>query len=119
MKRYLNLSVLVITVWALASFVGVMFDTERAGFWTQSLMTALLLGALLAPLRVFFKPSGAPNPSQQTQRSAASRFDNQQRPDFVGGRAPSGSFSEQWPYVNKDEYQNVLQESDETVKEHA
>jgi hypothetical protein len=104
MKRYLKFSVVFVTVWALASFAGVMFDTARAGFWTKSLMASLLLGALLAPLMTFFRPSGdSARRGRPADRNAQRFEDSQQRPDFSGGSTPEGSFEEQWPYVDSDE----------------
>lgn len=121
MKRYLKYIVGIVMVWSLASFIGVMFDTSRAEFWTQSLMIALLLGALLAPLMAFFRPSGSsdhasrrPEPSsgpswyegsdayrEDVSKQNAPRFDSEvQHPDFSGGSSSGGAFSEQWPYVD-------------------
>ena len=117
MKRYLKLSVIFVTVWSLTSFVGVMFDTARAGFWTKSLMTALLTGALLAPLMTFFRPSSlskknALQPQDDSmyeggmnspENRAPQLFQQAgQQPDFSGGSS-SDSFSEQWPFVKGED----------------
>lgn len=53
MNRIIKFLAPVLALWVLASFVGVMADPARAGFWTQSLMWGLLSGLVLAPVYAF------------------------------------------------------------------
>jgi hypothetical protein len=52
----------------LASFVGVMADPARAGFWTQSLMWGLLSGLVLAPIYAFTSASLFSESTEQTSQ---------------------------------------------------
>lgn len=53
MNRIIKFLAPVLALWVLASFVGVMADPARAGFWTQSLMWGLLAGLVFAPVYAF------------------------------------------------------------------
>jgi len=53
MRKFLAKLAPVIAAWVLISFVGVMFDTVRADFWTQSLMASLISSVLFAPVIIF------------------------------------------------------------------
>lgn len=64
MRTFLTKLAPVIAAWVLLSFVGVMFDTARADFWTQSLMASLISSVLFAPVIIFV---GRPKPERLSQ----------------------------------------------------
>jgi len=56
-----------ISIWVLGSFAGTMVDPAHSGFWTASLMWALLTSLLLSPALLVAADAGARlalNPAQ-------------------------------------------------------
>ena len=97
MKRlFLTLAVLVI-VWVLVSFLGVMFDPARAEIWTRSLMWSMLSTVILAPVFIFIgtSPSTASSESSTPSRSEQT-FEVDENVDI--GQQEEAADTEEWPY---------------------
>jgi len=89
----------VIALWVVTSVVGVMADSVRAGFWSGSLMWALLASLMIAPaLVMLYDPSIGASDRTETGSSASSASDDSQKSFVDESRAapvsdepPSGS----------------------------
>jgi len=70
MTRFFRILAVLVGIWLLGSFGGVMFDPLRANLWTQSLMWALLASVILAPVFLFVgisSESSTPSPPEAEQ----------------------------------------------------
>jgi uncharacterized membrane protein len=77
-------------VWVFLSFAGVMFNAGNAGFWTTSLISALLASVVLMPILVVLHHATAQG--DRTAREAPAAFTSE-TPDPVGPtpRSPAAS----------------------------
>lgn len=100
MKRFFASLAVLVGIWLLGSFLGVMFDTARANLWTQSLMWALISCVILAPVFLFVGTSS----SQSSSPSEAQQpFDAEEDVDVSEEGAREG---EGWPYTSEQEETN-------------
>lgn len=95
MKRLFVVLAVLVAVWGLGSFLGVMFDPARANLWTQSLMWALLASIILAPILIFV---GTSSESNQSPPRAEQPFEVDESAD-VNQREPHEE--EEWPYTSE------------------
>jgi hypothetical protein len=90
----------VMGLWVIGSFVGVMFNVTNAGFWTTSLMWSLLASVLVMPALVV-----AHHATNRAERRAAER------------RAQPSPYT-QSPFIREEEKEGALwPEADERSAE--
>lgn len=99
MKRLFNTFAVIVGLWLLGSFLGVMFDAAHKNLWTQSLMWALLSCVILAPVFMFVGTSDSPSskpPSPQGEPFDVDESmevnDQEETPEQEG-----------WPYTSEQE----------------
>lgn len=103
MNRLFQFLAILVGVWLLGSFAGVMFDTARANLWTQSLMWAMLSSVILAPVFLFVGTSSDSNQSPPNMPRAEERFEVDENME-VSEPEPHGE--EEWPYSSEQEETN-------------
>ena len=59
-------------IWVVLSFAGVMFNPGNAGFWTTSLVSALLASVLVMPVLVIVHHATSQRDARPTARPAPS-----------------------------------------------
>jgi hypothetical protein len=74
-RRVIFMTGVLIGVWVASSFVGVMFDTGNAEFWTTSLMWGLLASIVVMPALVV-----AHHANERALRKAATKVSPEQAP---------------------------------------
>lgn len=108
MRTFLTKLAPVIAAWVLISFVGVMFDTVRADFWTQSLMASLISSVLFAPVIIFV---GRPKP-ERLSRTPEPFVPNESRtlwpeektqPSQPSSPSEGDLVESGWPYTDTEE----------------
>lgn len=97
MKRVFQLLAVLVGIWLLGSFLGVMFNPGRADLWTQSLMWAMLSSVILAPVFIFFGTSDS-NAGQPTGQGphADQAFDADDRVEV--SQQEGATEEKEWPY---------------------
>ena len=99
MKRFFQLLAVLVGIWVLGSFVGVMFDPARANLWTKSLMWGLLSSVILAPVFIFVGTSSSGTSSQSPARSRSEqRFEVDENVDI--GQQEEPADTEEWPQTS-------------------
>lgn len=96
MKRLFLLLAILVAIWGLGSFLGVMFDPARANLWTQSLMWALLASIILAPVILFV---GTSSDSNQPPPQAEQPFEVDESTGVNQGEPHE---EEEWPYTSEE-----------------
>lgn len=97
MKRVFQLLAVLVGIWLLGSFLGVMFNPGRADLWTRSLMWAMLSSVILAPVFIFFGTSGSDtNSGPHNSPGAHQSFDAEDRVEV--SQEEGTSEEESWPY---------------------
>lgn len=99
MKRFFWILAVVIGLWLLGSFGGVMFDPARANLWTQSLMWAMLASVILAPVFIFVGTSPEQNQSSTRPTSSQQPFESGENVEV--GSESSSAEKEGWPYTSE------------------
>lgn len=83
--------------WVAISFIGVMFNTGNAGFWTTSLMWSLLASVLVMPTLVI--AHHATNRAERADREEGQEYSDE--PETV-----SSSREEQPAFINEREQEH-------------
>lgn len=98
MKRLFQSLAILIGIWVLGSFLGVMFDPARAHIWTQSLMWGMLASVILAPVFIFVgtSPSDSSSPSAARPSQADQSFEVEESVDV--NQTEESREKEGWPY---------------------
>lgn len=100
MKRLFQTLAIVVAVWVLGSFVGVMFDSARANLWTQSLMWAMLTSVILAPVFIFIGTSPS-STSDVSSQEAEKPFEVDDGNGIDMNRPQEETAEEEgWPYTS-------------------
>jgi type VI protein secretion system component VasK len=81
-------------VWVIGSFVGVMFNVANAGFWTTSLMWALLASVIVMPALVVAHHAN----NRRAARKAAQHRAQTSAPPI----------EEQPPFIEEEEQEGAL-----------
>lgn len=97
MKRLFQTIAVIVGIWLLSSFLGVMFDPARANLWTQSLMWALLSCVVLAPVILFV---GTSNESGGTY-SSENKSQSMEIEDDVDVGEEEIKEKGEWPYTSE------------------
>lgn len=101
MKRLFRSLAVLVGIWLLGSFLGVMFDPARANMWTQSLMWALLSCVILAPVFLFV------GTASESSSFSSSATDQPFEVDQEMGVAEDGNHEEEeWPYTSEQDKAN-------------
>lgn len=98
MKRLFQTLAVLIGIWVLGSFVGVMFDPLHKNMWTQSLMWALLSCVILAPVFIFVGTSPESSSTASRPAQAEQSFEVDEQIDVSQQEEPSKK--EGWPYTS-------------------
>lgn len=92
-RKLIPILAILMGLWVMASFVGVMLNVSNADFWTTSLMWSLLASLLVMPALVMMHHATYEMPTTQEQPSGvASSVQNQ--PPFVPEEEEEGML---WP----------------------
>lgn len=97
MKRLFKLLAVLVGLWVLGSFLGVMFDPAHANVWTQSLMWAMLSSVILAPVFIFVGTSPSDTSSESPPRSGSEQtFEVDENVDLGAQEEPADT--QEWPH---------------------
>lgn len=99
MKRLFQLLAILVGLWVLGSFLGVMFDPARANMWTQSLMWSMLSSVILAPVFIFLGTSSSDTASESSPPSPSDpTFEVEENVDI--GQQEETAETEEWPQTS-------------------
>lgn len=104
-----------IGVWLAVSFVGAMFDSGNAAFWSGSLMWALLSFMIIAPGLVFLSVPSSDNDSSGGRTTPSAGSDSSaERTPFVDNETeenetlwPEAEQSTDWPKTESEQSASV------------
>lgn len=99
MKRLFNVLAVLVGVWLLGSFLGVMFDAAHKNLWTQSLMWALLSSVILAPVFLFVGTASSDSSQPSTQMEEPFEVDKSMEIGDQNGKEKQ----EGWPYTSESD----------------
>ncbi|PQJ33550.1 hypothetical protein BSZ35_02095 [Salinibacter sp. 10B] len=98
MKRLFNSLAVLVGLWLLASFLGVMFDATHKDLWTQSLMWALLSSVVLAP--VFMFVTTASSDSSEPPAAETKTFEVDQSME-MNNQESTPQPKDEWPHTSE------------------